>query len=91
MELITPLDEENKLDQYIFVVHTQSGECPSLGPSLYPNSKADRMTEKQTHHVDIKSEGLQDVLRSVLEDVKGICLQEGKPSVQLPLDCLVEN
>jgi hypothetical protein len=57
------------------------GKYPSLGPNLYPDSKADRTTEKQTHHVDIKSEGLRDVLRSVLQDVKGICLRETKPSV----------
>ncbi|KAH8759552.1 hypothetical protein F5882DRAFT_453760 [Hyaloscypha sp. PMI_1271] len=66
VESIAPPDEENELDQYIFVVRTRS----------------DRTTEKQTHHVDIKSEGLRDVLRSVLEDVKGICLREGKPSVE---------
>jgi hypothetical protein len=80
-----PPDEENELDQYIFVVRTRIGEYPSLGPGLYPNSKVDRTTEKQTHHIDIKSEGLRDVLRSVLKDVKGICLREEKPSVQLPL------
>ena len=81
MESIAPPDEENELDQYIFVVRTRTGEYPSLGPRLYPDSKADRTTEKQTHHVDIKSEGLRDVLRAVLEDVKGICLREEKPSV----------
>lgn len=81
MESITPPDEENEPDQYIFVVRTRTGEYPSLGPRLYPDSKADRTSEKQTNHVDIKSEGLRDVLRSVLEDVKGICLREEKPSV----------
>jgi hypothetical protein len=81
VESITPLDEENELDQYIFVVRTRTGEYLGLGPRLYPDSKADRTSEKQTHHVDIKSEGLRDVLRAVLEDVKGICLREEKPSV----------
>ncbi|OWP06252.1 hypothetical protein B2J93_2490 [Marssonina coronariae] len=66
VESITLLDEENELDRYIFVVRT----------------RIDRTTEKQTHHVDIKSEGLRDVLRSVLQDVKGICLRETKPSVE---------
>lgn len=85
MESITLPDEENELERYIFVARTRIGEYPSLGPNLYPDSKADRTTEKQTHHVDIKSEGLRDVLRSVLQDVKGICLRETKPSVKLPL------
>ncbi len=66
MESITLPDEENELDQYIFVVCTRIGEHSSLGPNLYPDSKADRTTKKQTHYVDIKSEGLRDVLRSVL-------------------------
>jgi hypothetical protein len=81
VESITPPDEENELDQYIFVVRTRIGEYLSFGPSLYPNSKVDRETKKRTHHLDIKSEGLRDVLRSVLQDVKGICLREEKPSV----------
>ncbi|PMD60368.1 uncharacterized protein K444DRAFT_642994 [Hyaloscypha bicolor E] len=64
VESITLPDEENELDQYIFVVRM----------------RIDRTTEKQIYHVDIKSEGLRDVLRSVLQDVKGICLRETKPS-----------
>ena len=88
MESITPPDEENELDQYVCVVRTRIGEYPSLGPSLYPDSKIDKKTEKRTHHIDIKSEGLRDVLRSVLQDVKGICLREEKPSVQFSLTFL---
>ncbi|CZR66033.1 uncharacterized protein PAC_15933 [Phialocephala subalpina] len=66
VESITPPDEENELDQYIFVVRT----------------RIDKKTEKRTHYIDLKSEGLRDVLRSVLQDVKGICLREEKPSVE---------
>jgi hypothetical protein len=85
VESLTPPDEVNELDHYIFVIRTRIGEYPGLCPGLNPDSKADKSTEKQIHYIDIKSEGLRDVLRSVLQDVKGICLREGKPSVQLPL------
>lgn len=34
-----------------------------------------------TFYVDIKSEGLRDILRTVLQDVNGICLREDKPTV----------
>jgi hypothetical protein len=46
MELITLLNEENELDQYIFIVHTRSSKYPSLSPSLYLNSKVDKITKK---------------------------------------------
>jgi hypothetical protein len=34
-----------------------------------------------THYIDIKSEGLRDILRVVLHDIKAISLMEDKPSV----------
>ena len=34
-----------------------------------------------TFYIDIKSEGLRDILRTVLRDVNGICLREDKPTV----------
>jgi len=34
-----------------------------------------------TFFVDIKSEALRDILRTVLQDVNGICLREDKPAV----------
>ena len=34
-----------------------------------------------TPYIDIKSEGLRDILRMVLHDVKAISLMEDKPSV----------
>lgn len=66
MESLTPPDEENELDQYIFVVRT----------------RIDKKDEKSTQHIDIKSEWLRDVLRSVLRGVNGICLREERPSVE---------
>ncbi|KAH6661627.1 hypothetical protein B0J14DRAFT_622151 [Halenospora varia] len=66
VESITPPDKEDKFDEYIFVVRT----------------RIDRKTQNQIHYIDIKSPGLQDVLREVLQDVDRICLQEEKPSVE---------
>ena len=34
--------------------------------------------------VDVKSEGLQDALRTVLSNISGICLREDKPTVFHP-------
>jgi hypothetical protein len=34
-----------------------------------------------THYIDIKSEGLRDILCVVLHDIKAIGLMENKPSV----------
>ncbi|XTI84713.1 hypothetical protein V2W45_1465739 [Cenococcum geophilum] len=36
-------------------------------------------TKDSTFYVDIKFKGLQDVLRKVLKDIRGICLREDKP------------
>ncbi len=36
---------------------------------------------KPTAYIDIKSEGLRDILRDVLKDVKWIRLGEDKPAV----------
>lgn len=41
----------------------------------------DRISEEVRVYVDIKSEGMRDVLRAVLQDVKAISLMEDKPSV----------
>ncbi|PVH68579.1 hypothetical protein DL98DRAFT_381034, partial [Cadophora sp. DSE1049] len=65
VESLTPADEANELDQYIFVART----------------RLDKETKNQIQYIDIKSSGLRDVLRNVLHDVQGICLQEEKPSV----------
>jgi hypothetical protein len=41
----------------------------------------DRKGLKSTTYVDIKSECLRDILRTVLEDIKWLCLGEDKPTV----------
>ena len=45
----------------------------------------DKATDDAIAYVDIKSEGLRDILRTVLRDVNGICLREDKPTVQSSL------
>lgn len=44
----------------------------------------ERNSEEVTQYIDIKSEGLCDILREVLHDIKAISLMEDKPSVIEP-------
>ena len=53
-----------------------------------PDSSLDKETKNQIEYIDIKSSGLRDILRKVLQDVQGICLHEEKPSVSLKLQQL---
>lgn len=41
----------------------------------------DRNSEEVISYIDIKSEGLRDILREVLHDIKAVSLMEDKPSV----------
>lgn len=41
----------------------------------------DRKSEEVISYVDIKSEGLRDILREVLHDIKAVSLMEDQPSV----------
>ena len=41
----------------------------------------DRNSEEVMRYIDIKSEGLRDILRVALHDIKAISLMEDKPSV----------
>ncbi|KAH8757124.1 P-loop containing nucleoside triphosphate hydrolase protein [Hyaloscypha finlandica] len=69
VELLTPPDKVNELDHYIFIVRT----------------RIDKETKNQIQYIDIKSPGLRDILRKVLQDAQGICLHEEKPSVEQSL------
>ena len=44
-------------------------------------SVIDKTSLKSTTYVDIKSEGLRDILRIVLKDIKWLSLGEDKPTV----------
>ena len=44
-------------------------------------AETDRTSLKPTTYVDIKSEGLRDILRILLKDIKWLSLGEDKPAV----------
>lgn len=54
-----------------------------LSPSIRTStmSETDKTSPKSVTYVDIKSEGLRDILRIVLKDIKWLSLGEGKPPV----------
>lgn len=51
--------------------------------SLPGENDVDKKTMDPTYYIDIKSEGLRDILRTVLRDVRTVNLNEDKPAVQL--------
>lgn len=48
------------------------------------NIPQDKSNTAYEYFVDIKSEGLQDILRENLKEVKGVSLREDKPTVRKP-------
>ncbi|KAI1830409.1 hypothetical protein CBS147337_8876 [Penicillium roqueforti] len=63
-----PTETSNDLDdyaEYAFVVR----------------ERVDRTSKEVVSFIDIKSEGLRDILRDVLHDIKAVSLMEDKPSV----------
>ena len=79
----TPSGEVDELDEYVFVVRVRIGEYVMLCtiPCHWRYCNLDKKTTDPTYFVDVKSEGLRDILRTVLGDVNGICLREDKPTV----------
>ncbi|KAA6414807.1 MAG: hypothetical protein FRX48_01557 [Lasallia pustulata] len=59
-------EEVTDLDEYVFIIR----------------ARTNRKTFKQVFYVDIKSEGLRDVLRIVLRDVRGLSLGEDKINLE---------
>ncbi|KAF2726605.1 P-loop containing nucleoside triphosphate hydrolase protein, partial [Polyplosphaeria fusca] len=58
--------EVNELEQYVFVVRV----------------RVDKTTKDTTSFIDIKSESLRDILRKILEDVRGVSRAEDMPTVE---------
>ncbi|KAH8797832.1 hypothetical protein F5884DRAFT_825515 [Xylogone sp. PMI_703] len=56
----------DQLDEYVLVDHR----------------RVDKKTAVSTYYVEIKSITLQDILKTVLQDVKGVSLQEDKPQIE---------
>jgi hypothetical protein len=68
--------------EYIFTVRKKFGMETVLFPEFtYNNFSEDKENKCYTEYVDVKSEGLQDILREIFKDVNGVSLREGKPSV----------
>ncbi|KAI3092915.1 hypothetical protein CBS147333_10170 [Penicillium roqueforti] len=78
---------------------TRSGLDDYAEYAFIVRERVERNSEEVTPYIDIKSEGLRDILRVVLHDIKAISLMEDKPSIEqnvlfhfLPeLDGCVEN
>ena len=71
----------SELDQYIFVVRQRTGTCDDVCIRPSNNDCLDKITMDLTCYIDIKSEELRDILRTVLRDVQIINLNEDKPTV----------
>jgi hypothetical protein len=57
-----------------------------MDPTLFSeftdnDASQDKENKYYTEYVDVKSEGLQDVLYEIFKDVDGVSLREDKPSV----------
>ncbi|KAF3492126.1 uncharacterized protein GIQ15_01643 [Arthroderma uncinatum] len=64
ISVTTEAPEVSELDEYEFVVR----------------SRIDKHTTKPTVYIDVKSEGLRDILRDVLQDIKAVSLDAEMPS-----------
>ena len=53
----------------------------SLHTSPPNKDDLDKKTADPTYYVDIKSEGLRNILRTVLRDIRAVNLNEDKPAV----------
>ncbi|OQE69864.1 hypothetical protein PENNAL_c0126G04017 [Penicillium nalgiovense] len=68
-KIAEPTETSNDLDdyaKYAFVVR----------------KRVDRTSKEVVPFIDIKSEGLRDILRDVLHDIKAVSLMEDKPSIE---------
>lgn len=54
---------------------------PTLVKASPDDDGPDKKTMNPTHYIDIKSEGLRDILRTVLRDIRANNLNDDKPAV----------
>jgi hypothetical protein len=79
------VDEADELDQYVFVVRARIGQyIRSKRAPCTHEGILDKKAATNTVYIDIKSEWLRDVLRTVLKGVHGISAKEDKPSASSP-------
>ncbi|KAJ6020015.1 hypothetical protein N7522_000090 [Penicillium canescens] len=63
-------------------IETSGGLDDDAEYAFVVRERVERNSEEVTPYIDIKSEGLRDILREVLHDVKAISLMEDKPSIE---------
>ncbi|KAJ5544149.1 hypothetical protein N7494_005428 [Penicillium frequentans] len=63
-------------------VETGSSLDDYAGYAFVVRERIERKSAEVTPYIDIKSEGLRDILRVVLHDIKAISLMEDKPSIE---------
>ena len=69
-------------NEYIFVVCIHIGKHENSYRIYVINGEIiDKKTKRMTHFIDVKSKGLQNILRSVLQGVDKTFLKEDKPTV----------
>ncbi|KAJ5100784.1 ATPase AAA-type core [Penicillium angulare] len=75
---------DNKACKYKIAesVDTSSGPDDYADYAFVVRERMDRETEDVTPFIDVKSEGLRDILRGVLLDINSISLMEDKPSIE---------
>jgi hypothetical protein len=67
----------------VYFCHSQEiryGSC-LIFQAYHNNASQDKENKYYTEYVDIKSEGLQDILREIFKDVNGVSFGEDKLSV----------
>jgi hypothetical protein len=62
-------------------VNVLVGDAFGYGAESQLMIRLDLKSEEVISYVDIKSEGLRDVLREVLRDIKAVSMMEDRPSV----------
>ena len=68
--------------EYIFIIRKKFGMDLTLFSEFTDNDASqDKENKYYTEYVDVKSEGLQDVLHEIFKNVNGVSLEEDKPSV----------
>ena len=80
-KITEPSKQLSELDQYVFVVRQRTGTCNDVCIRLSNNDGLDKITMDLTCYIDVVSEELRDILRTVLPDIQIINLNEDKPTV----------
>lgn len=73
----------NELDEYIFVARARIDKYIDMSKELDRWETLDKKTSNPMFYIDIKSEKLRDILRTVLHDIHGVFLRENKPQIWL--------